>query len=78
MWIDPGDMLRIELLLEGGSRTWMKELQRYYVFFYERKNGRRILGKDWVKKILDTLFIERKARDVWSLASLCEVYGVIL
>lgn len=23
MWIDPGDMLRIELLLEGGSRTWM-------------------------------------------------------
>lgn len=55
MWIDPGDMLRIELLLEGGSRTWMKELQKYYVFFYERKNGRRILGKDRVKRILDTL-----------------------
>lgn len=55
MWIDPGDMLRIELLLEGGSRTWMIELQKYYVFFYERKNGRRILGKDRVKKILDTL-----------------------
>lgn len=78
MWINPGDMLRIELLLEGGSRTWMKELQKYYVFFYERKNGRRILGKDRIKKILDTLFIERKARDVWSLASLCEVYGIIL
>lgn len=77
MWINPGDMLRIELLLEGGSRTWMIELQKYYVFFYERKNGRRILGKDRVKKILDTL-IERKARDVWSLASLCEVYGVIV
>lgn len=55
MWINPGDMLRIELLLEGGSRTWMIELQKYYVFFYERKNGRRILGKDRVKKILDTL-----------------------
>lgn len=55
MWIDPGDMLRIELLLEGGSRTWMIELQKYYVFFYERKNGRRILGKNRVKKILDTL-----------------------
>lgn len=55
MGIDPGDMLRIELLLEGGSRTWMRELQKYYVFFYERKNGRRILGKDRVKKILDTL-----------------------
>ena len=55
MWIDPGDMLRIEPLLEGGSRTWMMELQKYYVFFYERKNGRRILGKDRVKKILDIL-----------------------
>lgn len=55
MWIDPGDMMRIEPLLEGGSRTWMIELQKYYVFFYERKNGRRILGKDRVKKILDTL-----------------------
>lgn len=55
MWIDPGDMLRIELLLEGGSRTWMKEFQKYYVFFYERKKGRRLIGKDRVKKILDTL-----------------------
>lgn len=54
MWINPEDMLRIELLLEGGS-SWMIELQKYYVFFYERKNGRRILGKDRVKKILDTL-----------------------
>lgn len=76
MWIDPGDMLRIELLLEGGCRTWMIELQKYYVFFYERKNGRRILGKAryWI------LFYkgERKARDIRSLASLCEVYGVIV
>ena len=55
MWIDPGDMLRIELLLEGGSRTWMRELQKYYVFFYERKNGRRLIGKEGIKKILDTL-----------------------
>lgn len=55
MWIDPGDMLRIELLLEGGSRTWMKELQKYYVFFYERKNGRRLIGKDRIKEILDIL-----------------------
>lgn len=55
MWINPGDMMRIEPLLEGGSRTWMKELQKYYVFFYERKKGRRILGKDRIKKILDTL-----------------------
>lgn len=55
MWIDPGDMMRIEPLLEGGSRTWMIELQKYYVSFYEIKGGRRILGEDKVKKILDTL-----------------------
>lgn len=55
MWINPEDMMRIEPLLEGGSRTWMIELQKYYVFFYERKNGRRLIGKDRVKKILDTL-----------------------
>ena len=55
MWINPEDMMRIEPLLEGGSRTWMIELQKYYVFFYERKNGRRILGKDRIKRILDTL-----------------------
>ena len=55
MWINPGDMMRIEPLLEGGSRTWMIELQKYYVFFYERKNGKRILGKDRIKEILDAL-----------------------
>ncbi len=35
IWIDPGDMMRIEPLLEGGNRLW------YYVFFYEVRNGRR-------------------------------------
>ena len=55
MWINPRDMMRIELLLKGGSRTWMRELQKYYVFFYERKNGRRLIGKEGIKKILDTL-----------------------
>ena len=47
--------MRIELFLEGGSRIWMIELQMYYVFFYEKKNGRRVLGKDKIKKILDIL-----------------------
>nr|UVX64889.1 MAG: hypothetical protein [Bacteriophage sp.] len=55
LWINPGDMMRIELFLEGGSRIWMIELQMYYVFFYEKKNGRRVLGKDKIKKILDIL-----------------------
>ncbi len=43
MWIDPGDMLRIELLLEGGSRTWMKELQKYYVLRERMVGG--LLGR---------------------------------
>lgn len=55
MWIDPGDMMRIEPLLEGGSRTWMEELEMYYLFFYEIRNGRRVLGKGRIKKILDIL-----------------------
>lgn len=33
----------------------MIELQKYYVFFYEIKGGRRILGKDRIKEILDIL-----------------------
>ena len=35
IWIGPGDMMRIEPLLEGGDRLWCIEIQKYYVFFYE-------------------------------------------
>lgn len=54
MWINPEDMMRIEPLLEGGSRTWMIELQKYYVFFYEKKGGkvRGVLGKDRTKDLI--------------------------
>lgn len=31
IWIDPGDMMRIEPLLEGGDRIWMEELEMYYL-----------------------------------------------
>lgn len=55
LWINPEDMMRIEPLLEGGDRIWMEELEMYYTFFYEIRNGRRVLGKDRVKKILDIL-----------------------
>ena len=58
IWIDPGDMMRIEPLLEGGDRLWCIEIQKYYVFFYEVRNGRRIIGKN---KIL------MNARDVFIL-----------
>lgn len=68
LWINPEDMMRIEPLLEGGDRIWMEEM--YYTFFYEIRNGRRLIGKNRVKEILDTMM---NARDVRSLASLCVV-----
>lgn len=57
LWINPEDMMRIEPLLEGGFgwRIWMEELEMYYTFFYEIRNGRRVLGKDRIKEILDIL-----------------------
>lgn len=70
LWINPEDMMRIEPLLEGGDRIWMEELEMYYTFFYEIRNGRRLIGKNRVKEILDTMM---NARDVRSLASLCVV-----
>lgn len=45
LWITDLDMMRIEPLLEGGNRLWCIEIQKYYVFFYEVRNGRRIIGK---------------------------------
>lgn len=53
LWINPEDMMRIESLLEGGDRIWMEEM--YYTFFYEIRNGRRLIGKGRVKEILDIL-----------------------
>lgn len=55
LWINPEDMMRIEPLLEGGDRIWMEELEMYYLFFYEINNGRRIIGKNKIKEILDIL-----------------------
>lgn len=55
LWINPEDVMRIESLLKGGDRIWMEELEMYYLFFYEISNGRRVLGKNRVKKILDTI-----------------------
>lgn len=68
IWIDPGDMMRIEPLLEGGNRLWCIEIQKYYVFFYEIRNGRRIIGKNKIKEIF---FCRMNARDVFILWLLC-------
>lgn len=38
--------------LEGGDRLWCIEIQKYYVFFYEVRNGRRIIGKNKILNIL--------------------------
>lgn len=43
--------MRIEPLLGGGDRIWMM----YYLFFYEINNGRRLIGKNKIKEILDIL-----------------------
>lgn len=47
--------MRIEPLLEGGNRLWCIEIQKYYVFFYEVRNSRRIIGKNKIKEILNIL-----------------------
>lgn len=47
--------MRIEPLLEGGDRLWCIEIQKYYFFFYEVRNGRRIIGKNKIKEILNIL-----------------------
>lgn len=33
----------------------LEELEMYYILFYEVRKGRRILGKDRIKEILDIL-----------------------
>lgn len=41
--------------IDGENRIWCIEIQKYYVFFYEVRNGRRIIGKNKIKKILDII-----------------------
>lgn len=38
-----------------GNRLWCIEIQKYYVSFYEVRNGRRIIGKNKIKEILNIL-----------------------
>jgi hypothetical protein len=41
--------------IDRGNRLWCIEIQKYYVYFYEVRNGRRIIGKNKIKEILDIL-----------------------
>lgn len=60
IWITQLDMNNIERYFDGYGevkRWWLRDLQIWYVFFYEKKGGkvRGVLGKDRIKEILDTL-----------------------
>lgn len=41
--------------IDRENRIWCIEIQKYYVFFYEVRNGRRIIGKNKIKEILNIL-----------------------
>lgn len=41
--------------IDKEDRLWCIEIQKYYVFFYEVRNGRRIIGKNKIKEILDII-----------------------
>lgn len=51
LWVDLIEVSRTII----GDRIWMEELEMYYTFFYEIRNGRRVLGKNRIKEILDIL-----------------------
>lgn len=54
--------------IDKENRLWCIEIQKYYVFFYEVRNSRRIIGKNKIKEIF---FCRMNARDVFILWLLC-------
>lgn len=57
LWIDDMDMGCIERYFPDCEvkKWWSIEFQLWYVFFYEVRKGRRILGKGRIKEILDII-----------------------
>ena len=60
IWITKSDMICIERFFDGYGevkRWWLPNLQLYYVFFYEKKGGRRkgVLGKDRTKVLINSI-----------------------
>lgn len=60
IWITQSDMNCIERYFDGYGevkRWWLPNLQLYYVFFYEKKGGRRkgVLGKDRTKVLINSI-----------------------
>ena len=60
MWISDNDMNILEKYYQGlinktlVKRWWLRNLQVWYVFFYEKKGGkvRGVLGKDRTKDLI--------------------------
>ena len=60
IWITQLDMNCIERYFDGYGevkRWWLRDLQIWYVFFYEKKCGkvREVLGKDRTKDLLRSI-----------------------
>lgn len=60
IWIPQEDMNCIERYFDGYGevkRWWLRDLQMWYVFFYEKKGGktRGVLGKDRAKDLLRSI-----------------------
>ena len=60
IWITQMDMNCIERYFDGCSevkRWWLRDLQIWYVFFYEKKGGktRGVLGRDRTKDLLKSI-----------------------
>lgn len=60
IWITQMDMNCIERYFDGCSevkRWWIRDLQIWYVFFYEKKGGktRGVLGRDRTKDLLRSI-----------------------
>lgn len=60
MWITKLDMICIERFFDGYGevkRWWLRDLQMWYVFFYEKNAGkrRRVLGKDRTRVLINSI-----------------------
>lgn len=60
IWITQMDMICIERYFDDCSevkRWWLRDLQIWYVFFYEKKGGkvRGVLGKDRTKDLIRSI-----------------------
>lgn len=60
IWITQMDMICIERYFDGCSevkRWWIRDLQIWYVFFYEKKGykTRGVLGRDRTKDLLKSI-----------------------